>query len=923
MKDKYKAILPKKRQLSLENFQKFRDELKRLKDYFFESSLYRPLGIDGKRFNNFIEKGDNLTLRPDMVLNLWLNLVNDQITRPRSDEGKIEQRRLEEQGPDPWLEQLGFQGINTLNQRVSEHRLNRLQQVVSSLCTRLLSETDFIQATKIIEQWTNERYRFPERLGVTQQSVQHKHSTVSPQKITTGDHFEKESAIELVKLFIEKREDTIEQKNAIKKEFCDTLSDMGSRAKILFSQEEIIGLFLSIDRKFDKRAEIYTRHSLGIELVTCDVTSPSMELPPYLRKYLGIAIGKEIKSLPQDLSQANITFKVRNSKEPTPLHWRFTSTGTILANLVFAVERGLGYRGYLVNLQPNLTTLGLTIDSLCNFIATYNDQNGQVYRGQWVDMDSIRCFVMALIICGEDWLYNTYDSLALRLIEQEDQISKQKRSHTNSQESEHLRSASDGIHFFFEQLQVLAKLQNSLYKNNIYAYRVNPTGQQLLPHGQTELDILFPEIHRLLNRLFEVEKIYNNLLDRPEKIYIVFKNFIQELLRIQAFAHLFEARSATIRGEVGVSEKHIKMLSISPELGHANSVMLNKLKEAEQLLWALSTDNPMSSPEVLDMDTTEFWEHHDLNLLNNPKSSNSEPLEYDYPSIDDYLAIAELYGNTARINFYKTLNYDRLKLTATWFEIAAFYASKIGYEKRCCHWLCMASRTWSRLGKWDRAAKFYSYADEIGQLALSPNSRVLNRSYLSEINLTRGEWFLFEENPKHNIEWALSYFIKALLGSAYRGYARRVADSLYNLGRAAKDERAAHLTIKQILDNKTSKSLADQLTPKIDSFKEGLDDVTRQVNLWRVNETCWTDPFYESLKLLKQCEEGLELDPEKKWADVADDFLKAAASAWNTWASQPQPRRLERKHSFEAKIFNASKANFTPTFLDFVPKPKI
>jgi hypothetical protein len=902
--EKYRAILPKKRQLSLENFQKFRGELNELKEYFFESSIYRPLEIDGKRFNTFLEKGNNLTLRPDMILNLWLSLVNPH-NKTRSEEGKIRQKQLLEQGPDPWLEQLGFRGINTLNQTVPENRLPRLQQVVISLCTRLLSETDFIQITNLIEQLTDERYRFP---------LKDDHNNL------VEDNFDQDSAIKFVNQYIESREGKSERKNAIKNKFRNSLSDMETTAKTLFSQEEIIGLLLNIDRQVDKRAEIYTTHTcaLGVELINCEITSPSMELPLNLGKLL-----KHTGIEPQDLRQANITFKILNTEEPAPLHWRFTSTGTILANLVLAVERGLGYRGYLTNLQPNLTTLGSSINSLCNFRATYKDHTGQEYRGQWVDMDSIFCFAKALIICGEDWLYSLYESLTFLLKEREIPISKKQPEQplTHSVEYDHLKSASTGVGFFFEKAQEVAQFQSILYKNNIYAYRVNPAAQKYMTDKKPDIDQLLSDTDSSIHQLIAAEQLYSNLLNCQESDFIIYKNFIKELFRIKAFAHLFQARSATIRGELDKSEAHLKQVSINPELGHAHPVMLTKLKEAEELLWALSTDTelPILNPGTLSMDTSQFWEYHHLDLLNAPKACNNDPFEFEYPGIDDYLAISELFGNTARINFYKTEDYHQLELTARWFGIAALYASKIGYEKRCCHWLCMASRTWSRIGKWARAKEFNTHANEIGQLALSPNSRELNRSFVSEINLSWGEWYLYPANAKHNIEWALTYFVKALLGSAYRGYARRVADCLYNIGRAAKDERASNLTIGQILTstntNQPSRSSPDSSAPRIDSFRDGLDDVERKINLWRINEPRWIAPFGEALKLLKQCEEALKSDPNKTWADMADNFLNAAANTWNTWASQTQAGHQARKHSFEAKILRQ-------TFLGMIPKPE-
>jgi tetratricopeptide (TPR) repeat protein len=848
--EKQKASIEMQKRHDNSSLNKFKKILKEdIIPTFSQKRVSDSLNISEDKLNSFLKPGsNNLTLTPSVIIQLWYDLV---YAKPIRNFEKA-QERLKQQGPDPWLKLLGYVGTKALHHDVPSNRLKGLKKVVSTLCPRLLTDSDFEELVENIIHLVEQRH------------------TLNPQQCGNED-YTSEEAIEQVKRYIDKREGIEDwQRSVVIKGFEQDINSMTTAGKKNFGEAEVVGLLRSIDWRAFRRARIFSENRLGICLLNCQFTSPVLRLEEELSQEQSL---EEIFKFVRPLIKATVTCKLRlQNGDPFQIQWRYTSTNTYLANLVIAVGRGLGWLINSNQLQTSVKLLGQDIDGLADVRVTLRGKEGQVYKGQWVAQDTVLCLGQSLVVAIEDWLYETFQDLFLL---------------------GQITTPEAGLEAYLKYCKRLVELRDLLQLQNIYEYRVSPIDYSAAMSQPSAVEDLLQQINQLEGELQQSNKTYSNS---------IYANYLMEIPRLKAIAYLQQARAATTRGALEISQNTLDRDDLKQIISDKKLAPFKLLYEAEQMVFTLSTGMCFETDKHwgLNLKTEEFWHKHQLDRLINPARVPESEVHYDYPGVDAYLAVAELYGNAARLNFYNTTcqgNSDRqwsccqtLERTAQWFLIAACYLAQAGYEQRSCHWLCMASRTHARLGNWERSKALFIRAEQIGRRSLSLNNPLLNRSYLSEINLAKGECLLHQGNQ----EEAMIYLLKALLGATYRGFGRRMADSLYGIARAAKQMET--IKIGKLLES-----------PQIYSFSEDLSMIAKQIDQWKIQvsnldedaqqslEAKWFQPFEQTVTLLQKC----DADRQLPWSNFAQEYREAAQATWQNWSNQ-----VGIQHDFQLYILN-------------------
>ena len=215
---------------------------------------------------------------------------------------------------------------------------------------------------------------------------------------------------------------------------------------------------------------------------------------------------------------------------------------------------------------------------------------------------------------------------------------------------------------------------------------------------------------------------------------------------------------------------------------------------------------------------------------------------------DVYLCASEIFARTGRLDFtfstVKEAHY--LEQAADNLLMAAYYASKVGESQRTAHWLANASRVYCRLGKGNKARKLANIAERVINRAIDQRySDQYKEAIMAEVYLSRGEkLLLIDDDPLRS----LHFFGRAVQAASYLGFVRLLADSLYDVARAAEaiDEPVDLSIIKGAYGGRYRRS------------SSGLVQAVRS--------------FLASL------------DAQKSWADIAIDFKKQAQNIWHQWA---------------------------------------
>lgn len=548
--------------------------------------------------------------------------------------------------------------------------------------------------------------------------------------------------------------------------------------------------------------------------------------------------------------------------------WQYSSSATHFENMLAALEKGLGYLDELDLIHFSNVAQGKQDYSLVKNSVVYkprvsqgqsfNVRSDKRYSGIWVDQSLVIGSLQAVLIAVRNWLCDVFTDA--------------KQQTDYYEVCQHVAAIEENL------LTIRKDLDESVLKYST----IQEKGKQ---------NYLFIS-NRLKETIDRITKIQAEKLNNNEPIQRLFENNFKRNL---SMAYLMSARYAHTQGN----------LPKAKAMEFLNNQLLEEIEELKEYIPVkiLGIVEELIGKLLSGSSKTAFTYEARRKLFDEEFRPAVEALkDYIYDEnlsignfkgrfdFDVYLAASELFGNVARLDFYfcQADNLDDVKRLATIsipnFLQSAYYSAKIGRRQRAAQWLAYVSRSYCRLGKGEEEGeevgeKAKAYADLAEQVLIpriEPEQKNrYQRAILAEVNLARGEKLLLIDRK---YDEAIPHFLQSLKGAIYIGFARIIADSLYGIARAARHQGnyriVASLENSQVFDR-------DALQGKEPLFNE-------KNQAWEENEmAAYVIRFFN------------ELDIQKDWSSVAEEFEKQAKRIWHKWFVDTNG---EGKHPIEIEI---------------------
>jgi transcriptional regulator with XRE-family HTH domain len=512
------------------------------------------------------------------------------------------------------------------------------------------------------------------------------------------------------------------------------------------------------------------------------------------------------------------------------LEWMYTSSNTMLENAISACSLHLGLTKEVANITLSTKTLDSSIDALVETTVILGNQ--QQYQGIWVDRDSMIAMLQAIVTAAKQWLADLNRNGGLNL----------------------------------EKYSSVCKVLSDLRKRLTRARKAFQNFQFLNEECQSA------EIKRIADTAMdELKKI------PKEKIYFSYRlNFY----RCYFLAKRLELRLSNFQGNISNVElliQEIKEVLEKDQEVKEELVPIQALIQSEDYLYKLSCGH---EPDLFESSKRSKWlglEGWDSKIRGAIKPGSC----YKDPGLDVYQALSEIYGNTARMEFYLSDEKNTLEEAAAHFLRAAHYALRIGLTQRMARWLALAGRVWVRLGDSKLSIQALSFAEKLAKADLTAgHSNNFCQAVLSEIYLLEGEYLLL---IKDDATKALERFLEALKGSVYLGLNRRICDALFNISRCSK--KLGNFSIKEGLSRVFKEE--DQLT---ESNKSKLNPMSNHTS-------------EKVLDLLCSLWSG---EDNPTWFQVRGEFSRLAAETWQGWHRDTSEPGATTKHPIAERIESES-----------------
>jgi hypothetical protein len=813
--------------------------------------LAEGLGVSRPKLIKFMNHQDEeLSIRHRHLISLYEALSKPE--QAAKFKGEILGKRiaLGRRGPDELLEAAGFLPRENKAIRITKERFAQIAQVVTLLDSELLPFEEMVVLVQELLTSISSRLQ----LGSTS-----KDSPDSKRSTAQQDSDLAEQLISIQQYLREHKVAGLRFIGEVEKKLNQSGVNLKQEGKTDFSEQEAIGLYRSIATKElmkDEEPPIRIRVE-KVEFQTISLTLISkkdyQEIYEELRD-LGNKAEQELNArinIPVIKASVTCSFGLESDEElPKYLTWGYASCSTLLANAISACALQIGYCEEVAEILVTCRTLGKTVDSLVETIVVL----GQKYQGIWVDRDLVKSVLQALVNAGKYWLGSQdlkkefsllqYAKICGKVSNLRERLSIARSSFHEFNFSDdtcnldaYISIANDAS----ELLEQLPKNQDAYFRHTLELYRFYFIAKRLQLRFENIRGNL-NEANRLINEISEeFRKIDNNI------------TVLKQLLQSQA---LFE------------SEILLYSLSCSRNL-FADSEGKRLYLESSQ-----NSDTFASSQNLLaNSDERNRWlveKHNDIVKSLNPK------VLYQDPGIDTYLALSEIYGNIARMDFYLSQTPEELERATESCLKASHYASRIGAKQRTSRWLALAGRVQVRLGNRSKSKQLLEFAREMAQIGISPyQDEKVQQALLSEVQILEGERLLMLED---NFAEALPHFLDSLKGAMYLSFTRRISDALYNIARCSK--------------RLGSISFAESIDKKFENLSN-LDEEERR----KLNPSENTISRLSLELLIKLRHES----SSSSWLDVKDQFLVAASSIWQTWHESSNPG-AGTKHSISQAI---------------------
>ncbi|EHC10141.1 hypothetical protein FJSC11DRAFT_3678 [Fischerella thermalis JSC-11] len=758
----------------------------------------------------------------------------EKITEQVEPNSKELRRLLKDIGVDELLESAGFLPEKTKIIRVTSERFFQVAQVVA-----LLEFLDFEDLLSTTQEFL--------AIATNKIAIASKKSSVEYSEYGNDDslgHLIEELRTSYPTLGLKLRLEVIDKLQR-------TWKKLKAGGKTKFTRQEAIALFLSIIIKEqmpkdvanlrirvqklefqtlsryinaeEEYSDLYHRFVQIAHQAECDLNTPGLCSTMQLQ-------AKSLDSLtPVIMAIVTCSFS-HDGKSSEPIEWMYTSGNTIVENAIGACSLHMGLTEDIANVSTSTKTLDSTIDSLVETTVILG--NKQQYQGIWVDRDSIITMLQAIIYAAKQWLIDQNKSGKL------------------------------DIEIYGSACKALSELRKRLTRARRAFQKFQFLDQECQPA--------------------EIKKIADTARDELKKIpkENIYFSYRLNFYRCYFLARRLELRLSNFQGNISNAQliiEEINQVLEEDQKVKQELVPILALIQSEVYLYKLSCGH---DPDLFSQSKRSKWlglEAWDSKIRGAIKPGSC----YEDPGWDVYLALSEIYGNVARIEFYLSDDKSTLTKAAEYFLRAAHYALRIGLAQRASRWLAFTGRAWVRLGDGNLPRQASKLADKLAKTDLTAgHSQNFCQAVLSEIYLLDGEYLLFIQDDATK---ALEYFLEALKGAVYLGLNRRICDALFNISRCSK--KLGNFSTKEGLsrvfkseDHYLTESNKNKLNPMSNNTSEKVLDLL--CSLW-------------------------SREDNPTWFQVRAEFSELAAQIWQGWHLDTKPEATT-KHPIAERIESGS-----------------
>ena len=821
------------------------------------SELAEGLSISRQPLVSFIREA-----RPDLpiqrlhLIRLWerLSASDKRSSKRLSEENLINRQVLRSAGSNRLLRAAGFlPDDDGLQLEVNSERYQQIQRIVSGLSNiPVRDDSDFVDLVDALEtEVVSKAFGF-KRLLPNLAAQKFSYDSSSESEIAQwADKWIKENLHMKPISFIESR-------------FKRSLYKLIRQGKYDLNDREIFELYLSILE--NNRIDTKTRSGCKIRITQCQFTNLTFSIlsldlseDQHFRENLmhvflkaeaqlrfsveeytqpnGVQEQrKDLERLVSDVvTEASVTCFFRMSGQNDSLgesvRWCYSSSATHFENMFTAIYKGMGCEGDLELVDFSTSSLGKRSNSLVKSSTTFKSREGsRLHQGVWVDSSAVVGTAQSVAVAVKSWLSdNLSDPAAYR--------------------------------DYYEACIAIAKMDYSLRHGckflSDYVLQQREEDPLAAPAKEYLIDQVVIPIERLLNGTLS-------------SIPALKSWYGLNLGRKYCWAQIACARSAFVEGNVKKAAEFLDntdmMLAIP---GVSDDVPLALRLNLEKMLLPFYGGN---QEFIADRGWRQSLQTNLQALREYIYTRKSSSLHRRYCGrldSDVYLCASEIFARAGRLEFTFATEVEEkyLEQSVDNLLMAAYYSSKVGEHQRTAHWLANASRVYCRLGNGDNAGKLANIAERVLKRAIDQRYGLqYKEAIMAEVDISRGEkLLLIEQEPL----LALQSFGKAVQGASYLGFVRLLADSLYNVSRAAEDLDSA-VDVDVVLGHYGNEK------------KQPPNRIVKEVVDFLVN-----------------------LDQTLLWSDVAVQFRQQAQKIWHHWAVTVADNQ-NVVHPLEGKIIEGS-----------------
>lgn len=718
------------------------------------------------------ESRSDLPIQRVHLMCLWYSLTSPECVQKKRLATKCQHARqmLQKAGPDRLLQLAGYLPKGEqLKLAINPERYQQIQRIASGLSMiPVQDDTDFIDLVDFLER------EFISRTFAIKNMIK-----IPPKEVLSSQYLSEENIDYWVNKWI-KNNIYMELKPSVESRFRRAIYKFIRQGRHTLTSREIFELYLSIleNEKIYRKIE----NSFKIRVSQCqfaDLTFSIFELDDsgdkaFRDKLMQLFLHAEsrlrfadsdddsqgsysaerqryLKGVVADVvTEASVTCifqSYRNKQKYSErICWNYASSATHFENMFTAIYQGMGCEEELELVDFSTITIGRRVDSLVKASTTLKEhEQERLHQGIWVDKSTVVSVAQSVVVALKSWLTAKLPN-------------------------------GDAYTLYYDACTDMAAITHCLHHGckSLSEYVLQPQEEE---RADPARDYLLKNVVRPVERLRQ-----DVLASTP----ILQAWYSANLERKNCLSQISCARSCHVEGDLKRAAEFLEQAQETLQLPGVNEdVALDLRLEQEQLLQKFySGDHTF----IANRHWRESFPSHLKLLRDYIFESDSSGTQRRYRGRLDanvYLCVSEIYARAGRLEFVFATREEEAHLvqSADHLLIAAYYASKVGERKRTAHWLANASRVYCRLGDGGMANKLIGMTDQL--LCQSIDQRYSDQykdAIMAEVHISRGEKaLLIDQDPQE----AIYYFGRSFQGAAYLGFVRLLADSLYNIARAA------------------------------------------------------------------------------------------------------------------------------------------